>query len=161
MSRKIEKKHSENLNGNESLTNHSNDEIELPLIWRSHPAAENRTKGIIAIIVITTAGIFSAIYMKSLFWGIFAVAVLFLGLARFFFPTDYAVDSTGVREKFLGTEKIASWRRFKRVLVHKNEIFLSPFPKKHILDRFRGFFIRAPDEKTAKFIAGMVKDALR
>ncbi|MCD6595240.1 hypothetical protein J7L68_06170 [bacterium] len=136
-------------------------EMKLPLIWRSHPAAENRTKGIITLIIIIIAGIFSAIFMQSLIWGFFAVAVLFLGLAKFFFPTDYAVDSTGVREKFIGTEKIVSWRQFKRILVHKNDIFLSPFPKKHILDRFRGFFIRTPDKKTAEFIAGMVKNALR
>ena len=67
----------------------------------------------------------------------------------------------GLGEKFIGTEKIVSWRQFKRILVHKNDIFLSPFPKKHILDRFRGFFIRTPDKKTAEFIAGMVKNALR
>jgi len=133
------------------------DELQFPLFWRSHPAGENIGKGIFALSVIIAMGICSALFMDSFVWGLFAMSVLFIGLARFFFPTDYAIDSAGIREKFLGNERVASWRQFRWVVVKNNEIFLSPFPKKHILDRFRGWFIKAPDEKTAKFLAEQIK----
>ncbi len=97
--------------------------------------------------------------MRSLFWGFFTLAALFLGLARFFFPTYYVIDSKGIRETFMGTQKVAPWSRFRRAVRRGKEVFLSPFPRKNFMDRFRGWFVVAPDEKVAEFIVKKVNDA--
>ena len=81
--------------------------------------------------------------------------------ARFFFPTYYIIDSKGICEIFMGTQKVAPWSRFRRAVRRGNEVFLSPFPHRHFMDRFRGLLVVAPDEKVAKFIAKKVNDATR
>ncbi len=129
----------------------------LPLRWRAHRAKEEPAKGVFAIAIIVVAGFAAAIFMDSLWWGIFAVCFLFLGLARFFLPIEYAADGTGIRERFLGVERVASWRSFRRAVVVGREVLLSPYPRKSFLDRFRGWSVRAPDEKTAAVLAELVK----
>jgi len=132
--------------------------IELPLFWRSHPAADNPRKGIFALIVIIATAVAAVFFMESILWGVFSLLFLFFGLLRFFLPTDYAVDHAGIREKFLSQERVASWRQFKRAIVVKNEALLSPYRKRRFMDRFRSWVVRTPDEKTAQFIAGFVKE---
>ncbi len=136
-------------------------QIKLPFRWCSHPAAEKKIKGVFALMTIILAGIVSAIFMQSIWWGFFAVFVLFLGLARFFLPTEYTIDDAGIWEYFAGTKKVSSWRYFRRAIVYDNDVFLSPFPKTHIMDRFRGWYIRTPDNEVAKYIANKVKNAER
>ncbi len=130
--------------------------IELPLRWQTHRAAEEPIKGVAVIVIIIIAGILSAIFMDSIFWGFFAVILLFFGLLRFFLPTYYAVDNAGIRENFLGVKRMASWRNFKRAVVVKKDVLLSPYPKRSFLDRFRGWQVRTPDEKIAEFLKNMV-----
>ena len=135
--------------------------IKLPLEWEIHPFRERKTRGIVALIIIVAFSTAAAVWMNSIFWGFFALAALFLGLARFFFPTYYIIDSKGIREIFMGTQKVVPWSRFRRAVRQGNEVFLSPFPRRHFMDRFRGLLVVAPDEKVAKFIAKKVNDAAR
>ena len=132
-------------------------DVELPLNWRVHRASEEPVKGILAIVIIIIAGILSAIFMDSLFWGIFAVVVLFFGLLRFFFPIEYVVDGSGIRENFIGIKRMAGWHFFKRAVVVGRDVLLSPYPKPTFMERFRGWQVRTPDEKTAAFLKKMVK----
>jgi len=154
---------STNQNGQETFENAdvTLDEIKklLPAKWTAHPAADNPKKSIITIIILISAGIASAWYMNSLWWGIFAVGILFLGLSRYFLPTEYSIDMAGIRERFLGHERVSSWRNFGRAKRAGKFILLSPYEKPSILDRFRGWNIYVPNKKIADLIVSLVKTA--
>jgi hypothetical protein len=130
--------------------------IKLPLKWTSHPAADEPKKGAFAIVVIILGAFTGAFFMESVIWGLFSMAILFLGLSRYFFQTEYTIDNSGIREKFLGTHKISPWRNFRRSKIVGNYILLSPYPKRSFMDRFRAWNVRTPDKETALFIAELV-----
>jgi len=132
--------------------------VAFPLHWTAHRAIENPARSAIVIAIIILFAFFAAIFMDSLMWGIICVLVLFLGLIRYFAPTQYAADSTGISEKFLGTGRTASWRMFRRAVVVQNDVLLSPYAKKTFLDRFRAWQVHAPNEEVAQLIAKIVKE---
>ena len=132
--------------------------VAFPLHWTAHRALENPARSVIVIVIIILFGFFAAIFMDSLMWGIICVLVLFLGLIRYFVPTQYAADSAGISEKFLGAGRMASWRMFKRAVVVQNDVLLSPYAKRSFLDRFRAWQVRAPNEEIAQLIAKMVRE---
>jgi len=136
----------------------NNKEIAFPLRWTAHRAIEYPVKSIVVFIVIILFGFFAAIFMNSLLWGIISVLVLFLGLIRYFVPIQYAADGAGIREKFLGSERAASWRIFRRAVVVQNDVLLSPYPRRTFLDRFHAWQIHAPSEEIAQFIAKTVRE---
>ena len=131
--------------------------IELPLKWISHPALETPAKGVLAIVVIIIAAFGAAILMESIFWGMFSFLVLFLGLIRFFIPTEYSIDSAGIREKFLGVSRIASWRIFKRAFISGRDVLLSPYSKRTFIERFRAWQVHTPNPDAARFIAEIIR----
>ena len=129
------------------------DTKKLPITWTAHRALEQPAKGVISILIIILASFGTAVFMQSALWGIFSVGVLFLGLARFFLPIEYAIDNIGIREKFLGVERVASWRTFKRTIVAGKDVLLSPYLERTMMDRFRAWQVHTPDAGTAKYLA--------
>ncbi len=129
---------------------------KLPILIRRHPAAENPKKGLIAVLAIIIAGIGGAWYVEHIAGGIFSVVFLFVGLARFFLPTDYAIDNTGISEKFLGAKKIFPWRRFKRAEKYGTMVIISPYATKNFMDNFRALTVDTGDESVAVFIVQTV-----
>jgi hypothetical protein len=75
-------------------------------------------------------------------WAVFSAAVLVLTLARYFFPTEYTLDETGVRARFLGIERARSWAEIRALYAHRDGVHLSPFGSPTALDPFRGIFLR-------------------
>ncbi len=135
------------------------DEINscLPLSWTAHRAAENPKKALTILFVIVLSGIGAAFYMEALMWGLFAIIVLFIGLSGFFLPRKYLIDSTGIREKYLGQERITSWYYFRRTVVVGSDILLSPYNKRTVMERFRAWNVHTPDNNTANLIAKLVE----
>ncbi len=134
-------------------------DIKLPFEWEIHPFEQHTGRGVFAVVIMVGASVGAAFFMRSVFWGFFAFLVLFFGVAKFFFPTRYLIDSKGIREAFLGHTRVAGWSRFRRAVRRGNEVFLSPFAKKHFMDRFRGWLVIAPNETVAQFIEKKVNDA--
>ena len=138
------------------MSDDSPDKVELPLRWRVHRIAEEPLKGVVAVLVILAAGVGAAVFMGSALWGVFAVAVLFVGLIKFFLPIEYAVDRSGIYESFLGIRRSASWRMFKRTVIVGREMLLSPYPRRRFIERFRAWQIRVPSEEVAELITELI-----
>ena len=75
-------------------------------------------------------------------YGLVSLAVLVASLWRYWLPTRYRLDGQGVWVAHLGWERLHPWGQFRRAEVHRDGIFLSPFPRASRLDAFRGFFLR-------------------
>ena len=57
-------------------------------------------------------------------------------------PTRYLLDDYGVRVRHLGRKSQHPWGAFRRVIVDRDVLVLTPFPKPTFLDSFRGVYLR-------------------
>lgn len=136
------------------------DQVENEFVWDIHPAREHPHRAAAILVIIIAAGIGSSWYMEQLYFGIFAVVVLFLGMGSFFFPSRYRVNPRGVVRKIAGMKWQKEWSYFARFNVLPDGLFLSPQPKPSALDNFRGWFLPTTDEKTKKFVVKMMEEQL-
>ena len=127
------------------------------MIWQNHPARKYILQTITTIIIIIITGVASAIFMQSLYFGIFAALILFLGLGSYFLPTWYSVNQNGVVKKIAGQKWAKSWSFFRRIAVFDDGVLLSPLERASVLDKFRGWFLPTSDEKTIDYIRMKMK----
>lgn len=111
-------------------------------------------------IFVVTAVVFYT--TESRWFAIFAMVVLMLSLAKFYFPTHYRLSSEGVFIKTT-TQKIHKpWSQFRSSYADKNGILLSPFPEPSRMENFRGLFVmfwNNRDEVTA-FVKDQIEKAV-
>ncbi len=109
------------------------------IAWTSLPARD-RKKRIVFWIVIFTIVWFIYLF-GGLFWGLFSLLLLLVSTANFYTPTRYTLKEDHLEIKRpLYTQK-KEYRTFRRVVVDKKGVFLSPFPKPSRLDAFRGVYL--------------------
>ncbi|MGA1195369.1 MAG: hypothetical protein ACO36I_02585 [Candidatus Latescibacterota bacterium] len=114
-----------------------------PMTWTFHPLKdESRLKSAcLVLIIIATSFIIGWSFQSNTFaWVSFIL--LTIAMARYFLPTKYTLDETGVTISMMGHQKKFIWAQFKRADQHPDGIFLSPFSKPHRLDTFRGQFLK-------------------
>lgn len=76
----------------------------------------------------------------------FALAALSLSVSRYLLPTAYRLDGVGARVDHPLRGRTLPWGQVRRVDVHADGLFLSPFPRPSRLDSFRGAFLRYGDD---------------
>jgi hypothetical protein len=74
---------------------------------------------------------------QAVFWGLFAVAILFASLHTYFSRTTYRLDDEQVIVKSSVGTVARKWGLFKRHYVDKKGVTLSPFAKPSRLEPFR------------------------
>lgn len=111
------------------------------LEWTVHPLVERPRQAVALVAILTLVLLLVWLNIPEPGWVVFAAAILFISLARFFFPTAYRLDDAGIHVRFLGFARDHSWGRFRRLEPGRNGLFLSPFPKPNRLDNFRGLFL--------------------
>jgi len=112
------------------------------LSWRSHPVVDDypRSLLLVAIVVAVCVGVW--VSFGGLGYAVLAAAFLMGSLVRYFVPTHYELGDAGVAVRFLGHTRRVSWPEVRRVAVHREGVFLSPFERPSRLDSFRGTFLR-------------------
>lgn len=112
------------------------------LHWTIHPLAEEpRVKSILLAALIVGLPIGAVFSFDGLIHGVISLAVLAASLSRYFLPTSITLDSEGVHTSHLGWRRQRSWGAFRRVDVHEDGVFLSPFARSSRMDPFRGYFL--------------------
>ncbi|MEW6752604.1 MAG: hypothetical protein AB1505_16705 [Candidatus Latescibacterota bacterium] len=120
------------------------------LTWRVHPLGqEPRPKSAALIVLLVGLAAAAGNAFGGTAYGLTALAVLAASLSRYWLPTRYRLDGVGVQTEHLGWRRARSWREFRRVDVHRNGVFLSPFPQPSRLDPFRGCFLACGAERAA------------
>ena len=111
--------------------------------WVVHPAVqESIWKSGALILIVLAFGILVSLSFDSNGYGVLTVLLLATSQSRYFFPTRYAVDSSGVTISHLASRRIVEWGNFRRYVATIDGVFLSPFTTPHRLDSFRGVYIR-------------------
>jgi len=112
------------------------------LEWRSWPLRDDVPKSWLLVAVVVAVCVGVGFSFEGAGYGLIAALILGVGLSRYFLATHYCLDETGVSARFLGQTQRMVWDDVQRVLVHREGIHLSPFPKPSRLDSFRGVFLR-------------------
>ena len=118
--------------------------------WTAHPFRERRGAAILALAVL--AGFTGASYWASdgSMWGFLAAPVLLVSLNRFFMPSRYEMDATGVTARYALTTRRREWQDVERWAADAHGAILLPKksgPKKR--QRDRGMQILFGTERTA------------
>ena len=113
------------------------------LTWKSHPLHdEPPAKSVCLIfIIIITSFVIGWSFQSNLF-AILSFVLLTITMSRYFLPTHYTIDETGITISLLGNNRKYPWTQFNRADQHPDGIFLSPFTRPHRLDTFRGQFLK-------------------
>lgn len=117
------------------------------LEWVCHPVKRKPlvSVGVILLILLVPVLVFSA--TASIGFAIFAFVVMIASLAKFFFPTRYKLDSTGVTVKTTIQALTKPWSLYRSFYPDKNGVLLSPFVEPSRLENFRGLYVMFADNK--------------
>ncbi|MFH1144612.1 MAG: hypothetical protein V1774_08730 [Candidatus Eisenbacteria bacterium] len=115
---------------------------EPELTWRVHPAAERSGMTLLVGLLILGVSLLVAAWMRAVYWGVFALGVLFLSLESYFLPTRFALgdDGVGVSKPFSRLER--PWSAFRSAWFDPLGVTLSPFGRRHWLEPYRGVRLR-------------------
>jgi hypothetical protein len=109
-----------------------------PLIWRVHPARSRLVATLLTIVVIASAAVLSAGVMGHPLWGVFAIAVLTLPLARFLLPTEFVIDEIGITARTVAFRQQLRWSEARRFDWNETSGHVSTRARPSVLDGFRG-----------------------
>jgi len=111
------------------------------LSWTVHPLRDNwrRSLALLGILGVVLGCVWWN-YREPL-WLVFAGLVLIGSLLKYFFPTHYRLTDRNVEAVFLGTYRAWPWDRFRSYHVSRTGFLLSPYPKPHRMENFRGHYL--------------------
>jgi len=109
--------------------------------WSCHPVKRRPliSAGITLLVLFIIAMVFNT--TQSVFFGLLAFIIMFVSLAKFYFPTHYRLSDKGITVKTTTQTLTKNWPEFRSFYSDKNGILLSPFAQPSKLENFRGLFI--------------------
>jgi len=86
----------------------------------------------------------AVVYVESgdVLLTVLAVAFVAVAISPAVLPTTYILEEEKITVKHLGRSVEKSWSAFKRLIVDRDVILLSPFAAPCFLDTFRGLYLR-------------------
>lgn len=125
---------------------------EPELSWTVHPVRRRPVVSILvtAFIILVTAAVFYT--TDSRVFGVLALVVMLLSLAKFYFPTRYGFDSEGVTIGTTTQSIRKQWSQYRSYYPDKNGVLLSPFSEPSRLENFRGLYIMTERDKREEVI---------
>ena len=121
------------------------------LAWVSHPMKRRPLVATLVSVFIIVCGLVVQATTETSWFSGLAMVVLFASLAKFYFPTAYTLDDTGVTVKTSTQTLKKEWRLYRSFYRDKNGILLSTFSEPSRLENFRGLYLifdRNGDEVT-------------
>jgi hypothetical protein len=106
-----------------------------------HPARDRPGALVMALAVIAAFAWLAAEWMESWGWGLFA-AVLMIGLLnRFFFPSEFSIDSAGITARHALLRQRLRWPEIRRFVHDAHGGYVSTRARPSTLDAFRGLHL--------------------
>jgi hypothetical protein len=112
------------------------------LEWSVHPVRESSGKSAIAIGFPLIAAVLVYLWMRSWFWTLLGVILLFASEFPFFIRTAYRFDSQGVTMNRGGVKINKPWDQVRSYYPDKNGVQLSPYLKPFWMENFRGLYLQ-------------------
>lgn len=113
--------------------------------WSCHPVKRKPVLsiGITLLVLFIIAMVYNT--TQSVFFGLLAFIIMFVSLAKFYFPTHYRLSDKGVTVKTTTQTLAKNWSDYRSFYPDKNGVLLSPFAQPSKLENFRGLFIMFND----------------
>ncbi len=110
--------------------------------WINRPL-KGRT-GVTVFLVVLFPVLAGVVYLESRNVAVTALALAFVGVAisPAILSTRYVLDRGGVTVSHFGRTTRRPWTAFRRLIVDKDVLVVSPFAKPSFLDSFRGQYLR-------------------
>jgi hypothetical protein len=109
--------------------------------WRAHPARSRPrdTVLVVAVVLLSTGAVLAS--LESFFLAALAAVFLLASVATFLLPTRYTLTDEGVVERRFGRRRERHWKDLRRLQVGPGAALVSPFGRRHLLERYRGLVI--------------------
>ncbi len=122
-------------------------ENEVSIEWSCHPVKRRPlfSAGITLLVLLIIVMVYNT--TQSVFFGLLAFIIMFLSLAKFYFPTQYLLNDQGVTVRTTTQTMTKKWSDFRSFYGDKNGILLSPIAEPSRLENFRGQFIMFNNNK--------------
>lgn len=123
------------------------------MAWTIHPVRERPRLGVLVLGIILAMCVGSWFWTKHAFWPFFSFAVLFLSLESFYFPTRFMLEEEKltVIRRFSRSER--EWGIFRRCIVDRDGMTLSPYRKPSFMDGYRSIRLRWGSVDRAQVVA--------
>lgn len=117
------------------------------LTWTTHPIRKRPLVSVLVVILIMAAGMAAYYTMDSKAFGVLAMVVLFLSLAKFFLPTKFIITDKTITIKTTTQKTTKPWSIFRSFYPDRNGVLLSPFAEPSRLENFRGMYLIFADNR--------------
>ncbi len=119
------------------MTDHSRPDFS----WQVHPARERRGAAVAtSLIILAVAGAVWA-SVANWAWAALAVVLLLVGLNRFFFPSRFTIDESGITAKYPLRTLRYRWEDLRRFVCDRHGGYLSTRSRRSRLDAYRGMHL--------------------
>ena len=115
------------------------------LSWRSWPLVDEAPRSCFLVGVTLGVCVLVGVAFGGIRYGLLAAGMLAVALGRYFLPTRFELNESGVTARFCGQTRHMNWSNVGRIVVQEAGVFVSPFVKPSRLDSFRGVFVRFVD----------------
>ncbi len=112
------------------------------LVWVSCPIKERPKAGVALISIMLISSFIASVVMGNIWWGVVALALLFLSMWTFFLPIEYTLNSAGAFKKSIFALEERKWKEVRSIVPDVNGVLLSPFKEPTRLAKFRGLGIQ-------------------
>jgi hypothetical protein len=116
--------------------------------WRVHPARERVGAAVLSLLVLMGFAWLAADLMQNRWWGAFSGAFLFLMLSRFYLPSEFSIDETGITAKYPWKSTRFKWSDVRSFQHDERGGYLST-RRPSLLDTFRGIHLLFHDNREA------------
>lgn len=120
--------------------------------WVVHPVKRRPWVSVMVSLFVVAVVVLVRVTTESQAFAVLAMIIMLASLAKFYFPTRYKLDASGVTIKTTTQTLTKEWKLYRSCYPDKNGILLSPFAEPSRLENFRGLYImfqRNRDEVTA------------
>ncbi len=126
------------------------------LTWTAWPMQRSPIRALIGLLFIALVAWTLQSWLKTGYFTIVAVLLLWGQVAGFYLPTRYSLNDERVSVRGLVAKREKEWSDFRSHFVDSDGILLSPFIGRSRLERFRGLSLmfHANREEVIAFVEG-------
>ncbi|MFQ6008506.1 MAG: hypothetical protein ACE5K8_06075, partial [Candidatus Zixiibacteriota bacterium] len=114
---------------------------EMSIEWTAHPVKRKPLVSVLVTFFIILVVVIVYYTMNSKTFAILAMVIMFVSLAKFYFPTTYRLTRDRITIKTMTQTLHKDWSIYRSCYPDKNGILLSPFVRPSRLENFRGIYL--------------------
>lgn len=111
------------------------------LVWTAHPARRRPDQVALVAAVVLLSAWAVLVTLGSPYLAALGAVLIAIAIAPFWLPTHYRLDDDGVEERRWPRRRFRPWSELRRLQIGPGAALLSPFSRRHRLERLRGLVV--------------------